>query len=119
MSSNYRNTWETYTSSWKVSSREEKEELFQRALAKSCRYTDPVAQHDDWDALLAYMQEFHQQVPGAYFVTREFWAHHGCSGAHWDMNDGAGKKLSEGFSYGTYDESGRLTSMTGFFDVPG
>ncbi len=119
MTVDYKHTWETYTSSWKAHTRQEKEELFGRALTKSCRYTDPLTQRDGWLALLDYMQEFHQQVPGGHFVTTKFWAHHGCSAAHWDMRNSQGQKLGEGVSYGTYDDSGRLTSMTGFFDVPG
>ena len=44
-------------------------------------------------------------------------AHNDKSIAKWDMCDGDGKVLMEGISYGEYNESGKLVSMTGFYEA--
>lgn len=89
--------------------------MFDSCLADNCVYTDPQARVAVWSELARYMLEFHQQIPGGHFVTRDFQAHHGRSIARWEMMNGQGERVGEGISYGEYDEAGRLTAMTGFF----
>ena len=73
--------WRIYTETWRAETREEKIRLFQQSLVADCRYTDPLSQIEGWDALLAYMDDFHRQIPG-----------------------------------GHYGSTGKLLSMTGFFE---
>ena len=108
--------WQTYASSWKAETAEEKRALFERSLQTGCTYTDPLTQLEGWDALLEYMLEFHKQIPGGHFVTTWFLEHHQRSIAKWEMRNGEGTVLGEGISYGTFSE-GKLTSMTGFFET--
>ena len=112
----YRQHWEQYTSSWKAKTREQKMALFQQALVPDCVYTDPLTQTKGWAALADYMMDFHKQIPGGYFVTDWFLAHHHCSIAKWHMHAEDGTLLGDGISYATYDDQQRLLSMTGFFD---
>ena len=111
----YQSTWEIYAASWRATSADEKRALYQKSLSAECVYTDPTIQAQGWDELLAYMQGFHQQVPGGHFVTVEFMAHHDRSIAKWEMRDGNGAVLGDGVSYGEYDKHGKLVVMTGFF----
>ena len=111
-------TWEIYTSSWKAESPAEKRSLYEQSLSADCVYADPLAETRGWDELLGYMAEFHQQIPGGHFVTNEFVEHHKRSLAKWDMLDGSGNKVGEGVSYGEYNDEGKITAMSGFFDVP-
>lgn len=106
--------WETYAESWKVPA-DEKKARYVDSLAPDCVYTDPLTQAQGWDELLAYMVEFHQQVPGGHFVTKRFEVHHDVSLAHWDMVAGDGSVVGEGASYGRYGDDGKLVAMTGFF----
>ncbi len=115
---NHKKTWETYSASWAARTLEEKHELYARSLSPSCRYTDPLAQTNGYDELAAYMLKFHEQVPGGYFKTIEFMAHHDRSLAKWEMRDASDKKLGDGVSYGEYDADGKLVAMNGFFEVP-
>jgi hypothetical protein len=110
-----RQTWESYASSWKAETAPEKRALFELALEPGSIYQDPTTRAEGWDELLAYMQEFHQQIPGGSFRTVEFIAHHGQSMARWEMLDGEGKVIGTGTSHGLYAKSGKLTQMTGFF----
>ena len=114
----YRSTWDTYTSSWKAATREEKTSLLGDSVRKDATYTDPLAQVSTREDLIGYMLEFHKQVPGGHFRTKSFLAHNNKSIAEWDMVAGDETVIGEGISYGEYDDQGRLTSMTGFFETP-
>ena len=118
MPSTAKDIWETYVKSWKVESRAEKLELMGECLSAEPVYTDPLTQTHGREALADYMLNFHQQIPGGHFITTWFLDHHDRSIARWEMRDGQGQAKGEGISYGTYDAKGRLTSMTGFFEVP-
>lgn len=117
MSHDYEATWRRYASAWKAETAEEKRAILDGSVIPECVYTDPLVQLTGWDALVQYMLEFHEQIPGGHFVTTWFLAHHGRSVARWNMVDGAGTVHGDGVSYVEYDDDGRLVSMTGFFDT--
>lgn len=119
MSKDLEAVWENYVSSWKLSTIEEKRQLFSACLSPECVYTDPLTLARGWQELLDYMLQFHAQVPGAHFVTERFLAHHRCSVARWKMVNAEGVTLDEGISYAEYDDAGRLRNVTGFFAPPG
>lgn len=118
MNNTFEQTWETYVASWKAETEAEKRPLFQQALAPACNYNDPLANTTGYDELLAYMQQFQQQIPGGHFVTTHFMSHSNKSIATWQMKNGDGMILGDGISYGEYNENGLLTAMTGFFETP-
>lgn len=118
MDTNYRDIWERYASSWKAETVDDKRALFEGSLDPECVYTDPLTQARGWQPLLDYMVEFHKQVPGGHFVTKEFFTHHQRSVARWNMVTGDGTVIGEGISYGEYTDAGKLRTMTGFFDQP-
>lgn len=109
--------WERYVASWKAETVAQKRALFETCLAPECTYTDPLRITQGWDALLAYMSEFQQQVPGAHFVTQYFATHHEKSIAKWQMLSADAASIGEGTSYAEYDAHGRLVVMTGFFET--
>lgn len=112
-----RTTWEWYVASWKAERAEEKLALFEKTLNRGCVYRDPLIVAEGWQPLLAYMTDFHRQVPGGHFVTTEFITHHGRSIARWEMREGEARKIGVGTSYAEYDEYGKLTAMNGFFEA--
>ena len=110
--------WETYTASWKAASTAKRRRLWEDAVAPDCVYTDPLVRAQGYDELEAYVEQFHQQVPGGHFVTQHFTEHHGLGLAHWAMVDGGGQRIGTGTSYAEYGADGRLRRMTGFYEVP-
>ena len=118
MQDNFYNTWEIYTSAWKVASAEEKQALFAECLDQKCTYNDPLIKTIGWDELVTYMLDFHKQVPGGYFQTNYFLAHNDQSIAKWEMKNADNAVIGEGISYGKFNENGKLAAMTGFFDTP-
>ncbi|CUI09607.1 nuclear transport factor 2 family protein [Massilia sp. P8910] len=119
MNATLQNTWEKYTSAWKMTDRAGRLAVFAEALTEGAVYTDPLVQAGSWDELITYMENFHQQVPGGHFVTTSFSSHHQKSIASWDMKTPDGATIGTGTSYGEYDAAGKLLSMNGFFQVPG
>jgi len=111
-------TWETYVASWKVPTPAEKHALFAASLDEHCTYTDPLGVASGWEALTQTMQGFHQQIPGAYFVTERFMSHHQHCMAQWKMVGADGAVLGEGVSFGQFNDRGKLLAMTGFYDTP-
>lgn len=118
MNNDFEKTWETYTSSWKAETSDSKRAIFGECLDTECAYYDPLIKTIGWDELVAYMLDFHQQIPGGYFVTNYFLAHNNQSIAKWEMKNGENAVIGEGISYGKYNENGKLVSMTGFFETP-
>jgi hypothetical protein len=110
--------WERYVQSWNAATLPEKRQLYAQCLAPGCVYTDPLKQTTGWTELEAYMEEFHEQLPGARIVTEYFSAHHGRSIARWKMLNGDDVTISSGISYGEYDAQQRLRAMSGFFETP-
>lgn len=118
MSNNLEDIWEIYVSSWKVESPAEKRALFEACLDPACQYSDPLIKTQGWDELEAYMLNFHQQIPGGYFLTTYFLMHSNKSIARWEMRNSSNNVLGDGMSYGEYNDNGKLVSMTGFFQTP-
>ncbi len=118
MSNDHEKTWEIYTSSWKAESSEEKKTIFNECLDSECQYCDPLIKTTGWEELVLYMLDFHQQVPGGYFVTNYFLAHSNQSIAQWEMKNADDDIIGKGASYGQYNKNGKLVTMTGFFQTP-
>jgi hypothetical protein len=113
-----RMTWEKYAIAWREPSKERKLVCLRESVVPACTYRDPNTIIEGHGALADYMMAFHEHVPGGWFDTKSFLAHHGRSIAKWEMVDGAGKVIGDGVSYAEYDERGFLLSMNGFFDAP-
>ncbi len=116
MSNDLRPVWERYVAAWKGGSAAEKRAIFETCLSPACVYTDPLRVARGWDELGAYMLAFHEQLPGAHFVTEQFFAHHDRSAARWTMRDARGITIGDGISYAEYDAQRRLQAMTGLFE---
>lgn len=110
--------WETYVRSWKVATAEEKRALFAASLSPDCVYQDPLARAEGWDELIAYMLDFHRQIPGGHFVTQRFLYHGDRSVARWEMKGADASVLGDGISYAEYGADGKVQRMTGFFEPP-
>jgi len=116
MTIQHREIWDLYSAAWKAETKEEKLDLFTKSLSKDCIYRDPLIVAEGWDALLSYMLEFHEMIPGGHFVTREFKFHHNRSITEWNMCLRDGTVAGTGISYGEYNDAGQLKSMCGFFE---
>lgn len=113
-----RDTWDIYTSAWKATSAQAKSAALRASTSNTCEYRDPLTHTIGQGALVDYMLDFHAQMPGGYFETTYFLAHHNRSISKWNMCAGDGTVVGDGVSYGEYDAQGKLQSMNGFFETP-
>jgi hypothetical protein len=118
MGNNLKNTWELYTASWRCTQLTERLALFSQSLDTDCCYTDPLTIAKGWDELAAYMEEFQREVPNGYFDVVDFLSQHDFSVARWEMKNGDGQKIGDGYSFGEYNKSGKLIKMIGFYNLP-
>ena len=114
----HRTTWDTYATAWRATTVAAKQAALDASTTPTCCYRDPLTSLVGHAALVDSMLAFHERFPGAHFVTTYFLAHHDRSIARWNMVGSDGAVLGDGVSYGEYGADGRLTAMTGFFDVP-
>lgn len=118
MNTNLQTTWANYTAAWNASDSEAMKALFTQNLAADCAYRDPIATTTGYDELAGYITQVHASIPGVQLVTRDFTSHNQRCIVHWDMCAADGSVMSDGVSYGEFDESGKLIAMAGFFDLP-
>lgn len=118
MSKQQRTNWDAYTRSWKVETVDEKRALLSQCMAAQGVYRDPLMETQTRDDLIAYMLDFHRQIPGGHFVIKHYQAHHNRSIAEWEMRNGENALVGTGISFAEYDPTGKLTSVSGFFEVP-
>jgi hypothetical protein len=109
---------EFYLKSWSETDASKRLELLGRCLNPDCVYTDSVIQVHGREQLSEYMAEFQQSAPRGAFVATKFATHHDRALMHWNMIDGKQDLLTQGASYFSYGADGRLTQMTGFFELP-
>ena len=118
MNNQHRINWDRYSHTWKLKTAEEKRAQLEQCMSERAVYRDPLVEAHTMDELVAYMLEFHQQIPGGHFVVTHYQTHHGRSIAEWEMRNGENLVLGTGTSFAEYDEAGKILSATGFFEVP-
>ncbi|NRA88865.1 MAG: nuclear transport factor 2 family protein [Rhizobiales bacterium] len=115
----FEQTWENYVELWRLTDKNEMKNRAKNVIVNDCGYRDPLIQANGTEALFNYIYEFQQQFSGGYIETYAFMSHHGRSMANWHMKSSNATIISEGISFGEYNEAGELTCMTGFFETQG
>ena len=82
--------WKNYQAAWGNVSSEDRQRLLSGSVATDCVYTDPATQRHGHAELIAYLEQFQQRMPGAYFTNEQFLEHHGQAVAHWTRVDAQG-----------------------------
>src|SRR5258708_22587566 len=108
MNARFKETWEKYTSTWKMTSKADRLAIFSEVLADNAVYMDPLVEAKSWDELIDYMENFHQQVPGGHFVITCFLSHHQKSSANWEMKTRENVTIGTRISYCEYNDQGKL-----------
>ena len=114
----YRTIWATYQAAWEDVGSAERQDLLNKSVSDNCVYTDPQGQAHSRAELIAYIEGFRQAMPGYTFKNHTFLDHHAQSLAGWILYDANGAEVQPGSSWAHYGEDGRITKVSGFFDVP-
>lgn len=108
----------TYIEAWGETDTKKRKALLGTAWAEKGTYTDPSADVDGREALVAHIEGFlsNPQFKGFSIVrTSEIDIHHQVFRFQWAMKDPSGKTVTAGFDYGEFDKDGVITKIVGFF----
>ena len=109
-------TIEAYMAAWNETDETKIKALLDKCWADEGTYTDPVSDVKGRDGLLAAIQGFHKQMPGAGIaITSGMDEHHGRVRFGWKVT-GAPQEMA-GIDVGVLAADGRLQSILGFWGV--
>ena len=108
-----------YGQAWREPDEGRRRELLERAWAPEAVYCDPLDLVVGREALVAHIGALQRSMAGGRVdVTTEAVRHHDSAHFRWVITDAAGAQVLTGFDVVQLDEQGRITRLTGFFDVP-
>ena len=110
-------TWTAYQAAWSDMSAGKRRALLDESVNEHCIYSDPTSCCEGAVALMEHIERSREKVPGASFRNDKFLDHHDQGLSEWTMFDGTGAVVATGTSYARFGVDGRLTHMTGFFEL--
>ncbi len=114
----HRATWASYQAAWEDCSSTERGDLLAKSVTEDCLYTDPQGKAHGLSELFTYIEKFREAMPGVSFTNHTFLDHHAQSMATWTLYDSKGAELQPGSSWASYGDDGRITRVSGFFELP-
>jgi hypothetical protein len=108
-----------YGQAWLETDEERRRQLLERAWAPEAVYCDPLDVVQGREALVAHIGAFQDSLAGGRVdIVGEADRHHDSAHFRWVITDPAGAQVLSGFDVVQLDEHGRITRLTGFFDLP-
>ena len=111
---NHRHTWATYQLAWEDVSAGERLRLLEASVTDGFEYSDALDLTVGRLELIAHVEGFRKETPGATFQNVRFLEQHGQSVAEWTLYD-YDEVAVPGISYARYATDGRLEFVAGFF----
>lgn len=110
-------TWKTYQAAWADMPADQRRAMLAKSVTDNCIYSDPSDYCEGVDALIVHIEGSLAKWPGLSFRNDKLLEHHDQGLSFWTMFDGDGGVVVTGHSYACFGANGRLTRMTGFFDL--
>lgn len=111
--------FQAYTDAWTAPTAELRLQHLKDGLAAGMSYQDASTHAEGVTGVEAMISRFRTQSPGVTLRLDDMllWADHGL--ARWSMMDPKGGLMMHGYDAVTFDPSGHIKTIVGFFDVPG
>lgn len=107
-------TVQAYLDAWNEPDEAKRREILDKVWADKGTYTDPMSHAEGKEELVALIDQFHEQMPGAKIaIASQIDQHHGQVRFAWRME--GGPQTMDGIDVGRVNEDGRLESIVGFF----
>jgi hypothetical protein len=107
-----------YLSTWNETDAGRRRDLIVRTFADGVSYLDPVMQGDGHAGIDALIAGVHARFPGHRFSRiGEVDAHHDRVRFSWALAPQDGAALVKGTDFAVLDDTARMASVTGFFDL--
>lgn len=110
-------TWKIYQAAWVDMPADERRAMLAKCVTDDCVYSDPGDHCEGVDALIVHIKGSLAKWPRMSFRNDKLLEHHDQGLSFWTMFDGDGGVVTTGHSYARFGSDGRLTRMTGFFEV--
>jgi hypothetical protein len=107
--------WTSYLEAYGDVSADERERLLRESVSDDVVSTNPGEEIHGFAGLAAHVQEFQQRLPGAYFKINKLLFHHEQALTEWTLYKGDETPLRTAYTYGVFNERGRLQKLIGFF----
>lgn len=111
----YTAIWDSYQDAWADITPAERRALLNQVVTDDCTFQSPSGEGQGREALVAHIEDFQIQFPGASFRTHAMLSHHAHALAEWIMYDKSGAEVLPGKSYARFAEDGRITQLVGFW----
>lgn len=110
--------WNTYQSAWADIPAQEREQRLRETLTRDVAFTNPDADEQGIEQMIASVNEFQERYAGCYFRTTLLRQQHGQLVAMWTMFDRNDAPLVNGYSYARFDvQKGQFTQLAGFWKL--
>ena len=96
----------------------ERERLLRRSVSEDILSVNPEGESHGISSLLAHIEGFQKQNPGYRFESNKLISHHDQFLSEWTLHNKDNFALATAYTYGRFDEHGRITYLIGFFDPP-
>lgn len=105
-----------YGQAWRERDEDARILLLEQVWADDGVYCDPQVLLPDRDALARHIGGFQASAPDwEIVITSEPLEHHDAAHFRWSIRDGSGAEVVTGLDVAVFDDSGRITRLTGFF----
>ena len=110
-------TWKAYQDAWADIAPEKRQDLLRQSVAEDCIFSSPSNNGRGAQALIAMIEDFQKMYPRASFRNHKMIEHHDEALAEWTMYDKSGAAFLPGKSYARFGLDGRLTQLSGFWEL--
>ncbi len=107
--------WKSYQDAWADVSSTERERLLRASVSEDVVFTSPNAEGRGFGKLIAHIEDFQQQFPGAYFRSNRLLEQHSQLFSEWTMFNREGSEFLTAHSYAHFNDEGRLKHLAGFW----
>lgn len=105
-----------YGQAWRERDEDARLALLEQVWADDGVYCDPQVLLADREALARHIGAFQTSAPDwDIVITSEPLEHHDAAHFRWSIRDGSGADVIAGLDVAFFDDSGRITRLTGFF----
>ena len=107
--------WKSYLQAYSNVSPEERRRLLELTVSDDIVSTNPGDEFTGLESLIVHVEHFQQRLPGAYFKLNKLLFHHEQALSEWTLHRSDDTPLRTAYTYGRFNDQGRMTLLTGFF----
>jgi hypothetical protein len=109
--------WKSYLDVYADIPADERERLLRQSVTDDVVSTNPDGEIQGIGNLAEHIEQFQKKSPGAYLKSNKVLTNHNQLLSEWTICGKDGSEIATGHAYARFNGQGRLTHLTGFWDV--